>query len=67
MQDSRREDQVAAVLERAARLNIAVEVLSRRALDSRLPGLRHQGLVACRIPTTWARACAPSGRPARKR
>lgn len=50
MQDSRREDQVAAVLERAARLNIAVEVLSRRALDSRLPGLRHQGLVAWTLP-----------------
>ena len=50
VQDSRREDQVATVLERAARLNIAVEVLPRRALDGRLPGLRHQGLVAWALP-----------------
>jgi 23S rRNA (guanosine2251-2'-O)-methyltransferase len=50
VQDSRREDRVATVLAQAASRGITVEVMPRRTLDARLPGLRHQGLVAWAIP-----------------
>ena len=50
VQDNRREDRVATVIELAARSGIAVTAMARRELDTRLPGQRHQGLAAWALP-----------------
>ncbi len=49
VQQNRRDGQVAELLRQAEAAGISVQPVSRRELDQRWPGLRHQGLVAeCR-------------------
>lgn len=46
VQDNRRGGRVAGILQQAGAAGITVKAVSRRELDQRWPGLRHQGLVA---------------------